>query len=435
MPDTNKKQKIGLWTSTSLVVGNMIGAGVFLMPAAMASFGSIGLLGWVFAAIGSFFLAKVFSNLSKLLPNATGGPYAYTHHALGAFAGFLIAWGYYLANCCAIAAILISFISAMSTFFPLLAHNPVAAVAMGLITIWLLIYINSRGIRAAGFVQVTTTILKLVPLIAVAVAGLFFIHVQNFKPFNTSGASAFQAISTTAAMAMFSFIGIECATIPAGEVEDSGKTVSRATMLGLGISTLVFILGSVSVMGLIPAGILSKSPTPYADAAGIMFGNSARYWVSAGMAIAAFGALNGWMLMQGQLPSAIANDKLFPQLFARVNRKNVPWFGMVLCGFISSCFVCMNYSKGLVDQFRALQLVATLSVLVPYLFCAASYLIIRAQKKAAGGWAGAIVIAVFAFIYSLWAIAGSGQNAVFFGFIMLMLGVPMYVWVAVRNHR
>lgn len=433
MTNPQPKQKIGLWTSTSLVVGNMIGAGVFLMPAAMASFGSIGLLGWVFAAIGSFFLAKVFSNLSKLLPNAAGGPYAYTRHALGDFAGFLIAWGYYLANCCAIAAILVSFISAMSTFFPVLAHDPVAAVITGLCTIWLLIFINSRGIKAAGFVQVLTTILKLVPLIAVAITGLFFIHTRNFTPFNTSGMSVFSAITTTAAMAMFSFIGIECATVSAGEVDDVGNTVSKATLLGLGISTLVFILGSVSVMGLIPAGILSRSPTPYADAAGIIFGDSARYWVSAGMAIAAFGALNGWMLMQGQMPSAIANDKLFPRIFARLNKKNVAWFGMVLSGFISSCFICMNYSKGLVDQFKALQLVATLSVLVPYLFCAASYPIIRAQKKAAGGWTGAVAIAVLAFGYSLWAIAGSGQNAVFSGFIMLMLGIPMYVWVTAKG--
>lgn len=432
MAEAHKKQKIGLWTSTSLVVGNMIGAGVFLMPAAMASFGSIGLLGWIFAAIGSFFLAKVFSHLSKLVPNATGGPYAYTHRALGDFAGFIIAWGYYLANCCAIAAILVSFISAMSTFFPVLISNSVVAAVTGLVTIWLLIYINTRGITTTGFVQVATTILKLVPLIAVAIAGLFFINTKNFMPFNTSGLSTFSAISTTAAMAMFSFIGIECATIPAGEVEDSGNTVSKATMLGLGISTLVFILGSVSVMGLIPANILAHSPTPYADAAGLMFGSSARYWVSAGMAIAAFGALNGWMLMQGQMPFAIAKDKLFPGMFARLNKKNVPWFGMIISGSVSSILICMNYSKGLVDQFRSLQMVATLSVLIPYLFCAAAYLIIRAQKKTTGGWTGAVVISVLAFGYSLWAIAGSGQNAVFSGFIMLMLGMPMYVWVATK---
>ena len=141
-----EKPKLGLPASTSLVVGNMIGAGVFLMPAAMASFGSISLIGWGCSAIGSFLLAKVFSNLSKLLPNATGGPYAYTRHGLGDFPAFLVGWGYYLATACANAAITISFVSALSTFFPVLATNTVAATITGIGTVWLLNGVNSRGI-------------------------------------------------------------------------------------------------------------------------------------------------------------------------------------------------------------------------------------------------------------------------------------------------
>jgi APA family basic amino acid/polyamine antiporter len=148
MPASEKK--LGLWTSTSLVVGNMIGAGVFLLPAAMASFGSIGLFGWVFSAVGSFFLAKVFSNMSKLLPHATGGPYAFTRNGLGDFAGFLVAWGYFLATSCANAAITISLISALSTFFPVLGTSSLAAVTAGLCAIWLLTYINTLGVVTSG---------------------------------------------------------------------------------------------------------------------------------------------------------------------------------------------------------------------------------------------------------------------------------------------
>src|SRR6202000_1528024 len=155
------KNKIGLWTSTSLVVGNMIGSGVFLVPTAMASFGSISLLGWIFAAIGTFFLARVFSGLSRLVPHGTGGPYAYSQHSFGDFAGFLVAWGYYIAVMCANAAITISFVSAMSTFFPVLKENIAAAILTGLCTIWLLSWINTRGITASGKTQLITTILKL----------------------------------------------------------------------------------------------------------------------------------------------------------------------------------------------------------------------------------------------------------------------------------
>src|ERR1700759_2153249 len=150
MKANNSSGKLGLWTSTSLVVGNMIGAGIFLMPAAMASYGGIGLLGWVFSAIGSFFIAKVFSNLSKLIPNATGGPYAYTRAGFGDFAGFLVAWGYCIAICCANAAIVVSFVSAMSVFFPVLAINTIAAVLTGLGTLWFITWINTQGVAISG---------------------------------------------------------------------------------------------------------------------------------------------------------------------------------------------------------------------------------------------------------------------------------------------
>jgi APA family basic amino acid/polyamine antiporter len=423
-------KKLGLWSSTSLVVGNMIGAGVFLMPAAMASFGSVSLLGWVFSAIGSFFLARVFSNLSQLLPQGNGGPYAYTRHGLGDFAGFLVAWGYYLSTSCANAAITISFVSALSTFFPVLATNALAAVATGLSAIWLLTWVNTRGVALSGKVQLATTILKLLPLFIIAIGGLFFIRLENFHPFNSSGTSVLGAITATATLTMFSFVGIESATIPSGSVNNPGKTISRATMLGLLIATLVYLLSSVSVMGIIPAETLRHSVTPFADAAVIMFGPSARYWVSAGVAIAAFGALNGWTLIQGQVPFAIAKDKLFPAIFGRVNAKGVPYMGMIISGIIISLFMTMNYTKALVEQFRVLLLLSVFTMLVPYLFSAASYVVIRLEKKSlqAGGWVGAILLGSLAFAYSLWEIAGAGQSSVYYGFILLMAGVPFYIW-------
>lgn len=433
MADTSGKNKLGLWTSTSLVVGNMIGAGIFLMPAAMASFGSIGLLGWVFSAIGSFFIAKVFANLSKLLPHATGGPYAYSHSGLSDFAGFLVAWGYYIAVCAALAAITISFTGALSTFFPLLATNSVVAILTGLAAIWFVTFVNTRGVVVGGKLQLVTTILKIVPLVLVGVGGLFFIKLQYFHPFNTSGGSLFYAISTTGAMTMFSYIGIESATIPAGNVANPGKTISRATILGLCVTAIIYVLGSFSVMGIIPAKTLEHSVTPYADAAVIIYGSHARYWVSAGVAIAAFGALNGWTMVQGQVPFAIANDKLFPAIFKKRNKKGVPYFGILLSSALASVLIYMNYSKGLVDQFRALLLVSVLSALIPYLFSMAAYPIIRARQKLTTGWVGAIILAVLAFSYVMWMIAGSGEHAVYSGFILLMLGIPFYIWLAYKK--
>ena len=435
MAEPISPKKIGLWTTTSLVVGSMIGAGVFLMPAAMASFGSVGLLGWIFSAIGSFFLAKIFANLSKLLPQGTGGPYAFSQSGLGDFAGFLVAWGYYISNACGNSAIVISFVSALSTFFPILGTNPVLAVLTGLAAVWLLTYINNLGVVTGGRVQLITTILKLVPLVLVAVGGLFFIKVKYFLPFNSSGGTILGAISTTAAMTMFSYLGIECATIPAGSVANPEKTIGRATILGLLIAAIVYILGSVSVMGIIPANTLAHSLTPYADAAVIIYGNSARYWVSAGVAISALGALNGWILVQGQVLYATAKDKLFPPIFGKLNKNGAPYFGIFINGVLISLFISMNYSKGLVDQFKALLLVGVLTTLVPFLFSVAAYPIIRARQNYKTGWAAAIVLAILAFGYIVWMIIGTGQEAVYYGFVLLTLGVPFYVWLAYKKDK
>lgn len=429
-----QKNKIGLWTSTSLVVGNMIGAGVFLMPAALASYGSISLLGWVFSAIGSFFLAKVFGNLSKLVPEVTGGPYGYTRLGLGDFAGFLVAWGYWISTACANAAITISLVSALSTFFPVLSTNAVYSVTTGLAAIWLLTWINTRGVVVSGKVQLLTTMLKLIPLFVIAIGGLFFIRLENFSPFNASGTSAWSALQATATFTMFAFVGIECASIPASTIDNPAKTISRATMLGLLIAALVYILGSVSLMGILSPMQLKNSVTPYADAAVLMFGPTAKYWVSAGIAVAAFGALNGWILIQGQMPYAIAKDKLFPAIFARENKRKVPYMGMLINSIVVSLFMTMNYTDGLVAQFKFLLLLAVLTIFIPYLFSTTAYLLIRLSKKEnKKGFVQAALLAAMAFAYSLWAIAGCGEKTVYYGFLVLMGGIPFYVWIVYSN--
>ncbi|MES1221384.1 MAG: amino acid permease, partial [Bacteroidota bacterium] len=229
---TSSKNKLGLWTTTSLVVGNMIGAGIYLMPSTLAAYGGISLLGWLFSATGAFLIAAVFSRLSKLLPGVNGGPYAYTRKGFGDFMGFLVAWGYWISTWTSIAALAVSFVSALSTFFPVLNGNPVAAIVVGLSVVWLLTWVNTLGIVTSGIVQLITTILKLLPLLIIAIGGLFFINFKNFAPFNISGHSSFSAITATAALTLFSFLGIECATIPAGNVDNPTKTVPRATMLG-----------------------------------------------------------------------------------------------------------------------------------------------------------------------------------------------------------
>jgi APA family basic amino acid/polyamine antiporter len=425
------KNKLGLSATTSLVIGNMVGAGVFLLPAALASFGGISLVGWCISAAGALLIAKVFSNTSKLLPGISGGPYAYTRAGLGDFTGFLMAWGYWISVWTSNAAIAVSLISALSTFFPVLTINPVAAILTGLSAIWLLTWVNTLGIRESGQVQLVTTVLKLVPLIAMAAGGFFFIHWDYFIPFNASGVSVSRAIAGSAALTLYAFLGIECATIPAGNIVNPEKTIPKATMWGTGITIFIYILSMTVIMGLIPPKDLQHSVTPFADAAVTLWGPGARYWMGAGAALAAFGALNGWILVQGQVPMAIARDRLFPAVFGKENKKGVPALGIFISSVLVSVFMTMNFTKGLVEQFQFMLLLATLTSIIPFALVSASYvvMVIRRKEPMTGAdWAKVLVPASLAFIFSLLAVIGAGEKIVFWGLVLLLAGIPLYVW-------
>jgi APA family basic amino acid/polyamine antiporter len=189
-------------------------------------------------------------------------------------------------------------------------------------------------------------------------------------------------------------------------------------------------------MGMIPANQLQVSITPFADAAEKIYGHGAKYWVSAGAAIAAFGALNGFVLVQGQMPYAMAKDKLFPAFFAKQNRKGVPANGVIVSSIIITLLMFMNNSKNLAGQFKLLILLSTFFTLLPYLLTTVSYLIVRAKQAATytkTKTITAIVISIMAFSFSMWMLIGSGQEIVYWGFLMLMMGVPFYVYMVYKN--
>ena len=319
----SKTQKIGLLTTTSLVVGNMIGVGIFVLPAVLSNYGSVSLLGWVFTATGALILAKIFSNLSKIISSKSGGPYVYSKAGFGDFIGFLVAWGYWISCWVSNGAIAIAIIGAASFFVPSLATNSVLSVSLGLMLIWFFTWINSRGIRESGKIQLITTIIKILPLIFIIVTGIFFFDINNFPSFNLTGDSDFSAISSVATLTLYAFLGIECATIPAGNIKNPDKTIPKATMLGTIIVTILYILGTVILFGILPIDVLQKSPAPFAEAAKIMGGEYGGYFVAVGVIVSGLGVLNGWILITGQISMATAKDNLFPRFLRMKIRKEL----------------------------------------------------------------------------------------------------------------
>jgi APA family basic amino acid/polyamine antiporter len=428
MSSSNKK--IGLITSTALVVGNMIGAGIFILPASLSKYGGISLLGWVFTASGALILAKIFSNFSKIIVNKSGGPYLYSKQGFGDFIGFLVAWGYWISTWISNAAIAIAIIGGLSFFFPILQTNSVVAVSIGLSMIWFFTWINSKGMRTTGKIQLITTVLKLLPLVFVIIFGIFFFNLDNFPEFNMTGESHFTSFSLVAALTLYAFLGLESASIPLENIHNPEKTVPKATMYGTIISTCIYIFSTIVLFGILPTETLQNSPAPFAEAGEIIGGKYTGYFIAIGAIISGMGALNGWILILAQIPMAAAKDEMFPRIFKRKNKKGVPVLGLVIGSILSSVVMLMNFSENLVTQFTFIVNLTVLACLVPYLFVSASYAIVIIQNKNhTNSIVKTVLLGLFGFLYSLWAIYGSSAEVVFYGLLLLLLGIPFYVFM------
>jgi APA family basic amino acid/polyamine antiporter len=387
------------------------------------------MIGWLFTGAGAVLLALVFANLGRTFPR-TGGPYAYAKRAFGDFIGFQTAWGYWIAVWAGNAAIAVAFVAYLTVFWPEVGDSNLLGAVVGIALIWLLTLTNILGVREGGLVQLVTTVLKFVPLAVIGIVGLFFIDGGNYEPFSPNGASL-SLLSTTAALTLWAFIGLESATVPAEEVKDPERTIPRATILGTIAATLLYIVATISIMGIIPTEQLAASASPFSDAAGEVFGGGWDKVIALVALVSTFGALNGWILLQGRVPLAAAEDGMFPAPFARVHgKRRTPVFGLVVSSVLVTGLMLMNYTKGLLDAFEFVILLATLTTLVPYAFSAAAQAwlwLVEPESFKAKHLVRDTVVAVLAFAYSVWAIAGAGDDIVTKGFVLLLCGIPVYV--------
>ena len=426
---------LGIWTALALVVGNMVGSGAYLLPSSLGKYGPISLLGWIVTALGAISLALVFARLGRIMP-ATGGPYAYTREAMGDAPAFLVAWGYWVSVWVGNAGIATAFVAYLTPFLPILKASPLYSGAAAVGTLWVLTAVNLRGVREAGVLQLVTTVLKVLPLVAVGTLGLLAINTAHFTPFNPGGGSGVSAVTASATLTLWAFLGLESATIPAQEVRDPERTIPLVTVLGTMVTALIYLLSFATVMGVLSRPELSASSAPFADAASRMWGSTAGEIVAAGAAVAAFGVLNGWVLMQGQMPLAPARDGLFPARFGRLSRRGTPAFGLVLSSVLATFLVAANYTRGLVGLFTFTALLGTVTVLLAYLGSSAGQILLIFRQPGRFGGKGArraVIVSAVAFVYSVWAVVGAGWNVVLWGAVLLAMGMPVYLWTASRR--
>jgi len=300
--------------------------------------------------------------------------------------------------------------------------------------------VNLRGVQGAGRLQTVTTVLKLVPLVAIGTLGLAHVNWSNFAPTIPPGQpSLFSAIVAATALTLFSYLGIESATVPADDVDNPTRTIPRATVVGTVIVAAVYISSTIGVLGALPPSVLAASPAPYADAAAAMWGNWAYIFVTVGAIISGFGALNGFILLQGQVPMAVARDRLFPQRFGHLSRAGVPAFGCVVSSVLATLVLLSHFggragAGALVDVYNGIILLATFTTLVPYAFCAMAELLLTLLKRERSvadrqRFRAAALIGILAFVFAFFSIIGAGPETALRGFAGLLLGLPVYVWL------
>ena len=423
-----KGKSLGVAACTAIVVGNMVGSGFYLSPTAVAPYGNLAIVAWIVMGIGAACVGLTFAKLARLAP-ATGGPYAYTRMAYGDFAGFLIAWGYWISIWASLPVISVAFAGAVIDLFPGL-HNRVMAVVLTLGAIWAVVLVNLRGVKAAGIFSQVTTYTKLIPFGAIALIGLFFIDPSNFSEFNPSGKSLLSASAALAPLTMFAFLGLESATVPAGDVTDPKRTIPRSTILGITIATLLYVLGTTAVMGLVPREQLVHSIAPFSDAARVLWGPWGATTISLAVILSALGALNGWTLLMGQVPMAAARDKLFPSVFSHLSPRGVPATGIVISAMLATVLVMAQVAggSGFSTIYNLIVSLSTMAAVVPYAFCALATGLVAAYAAGGGPVPRLTAIEVIAFVFSVFTLYGCGAEAVLYGFIMLVLGIPVFVW-------
>ena len=424
-------RQLGLVACVALVVGNMIGSGIFLLPSSLAPYGKLALLAWVLTSLGAIAIALVFARLARMLPKA-GGHYAYSRAAYGDFAGFWIAWGYWISLWTGVAAVAVAFGSYLKVLIPSLEGNTLGCGLASIAGVWVVTLVNAGGVRGASRLQIITVLIKLLPLIAIATVGLWWMHPENIDSARTAETHGFGAVSSAAALVLWALLGIESATIPADSVRDPERTIPRATVIGAVLSASVYIASTLAVMGAVPGDVLASSQAPFADAARRMWGDWAYYAVGVGALVSCFGALNGWVFISAEFPRAAARDGLFPARFGDTNGRGVPIFGLAVAVILVTLLLALNYSgtRSLVSIFNFAILLSTLSTLVPYVFCSLAPVLVRRKlgiterpSRKAG------IISAIAFIYSCWAIYGAGAQIALLGLLLMMAGIPVYVWL------
>lgn len=422
---TAKRRALGFWAVLALVVGNMIGSGIYMLPASLAPLGWSQMIGWGVSITGAAALGYVFARLGARVP-VSGGPYAYTDAAFGPLAGYATAWSYWVMSWVGNGAVAVAVVSALDHLFPQINATPGLPALLAVGCVWVVTLVNLRGVHAAGRLQGLTVVLKLLPLVLlIGLAGWMLLSGAPRAP-DPGVAITGDHVAAAVGLTFWGFLGLEAATIPADKVKDPARNVPRATLAGVLLVGLVYLLISGAFALFVPIADAARSPAPIADFLGLHFGPGLANLVALCAAVSAFGTLNGWVLVQAEMPWAMARGGVFPAWFAAENVRGAPVRSHLVSSGLLSAVTLLNYQKGTAELFQFIASVSLAAGLLTYLMSALAALRLAPQDRVL------TVAAVIAAGFTVWAEYGLGAEAISWGALLIIAGLPLY-WALRRE--
>ena len=427
------KRGLGLGAATAIVVGNMMGSGVFTSPQTLAQVTNpyANIVAWVITGIGSIILALSFANLGTAYPE-TGGPIVYVEKAYGKFMAFLVAWTFWIGCWIGNAAIVTAIIRYLTLFFPQVASNKVLSFVITSGILWLFTFINCIGVKEAGYIGIISTVLKLGVIVVFAVIALIGFNPAYLRTYTSEAVRGWNTLPQAISVTLWSFVGLESASISGGEIENPEVNIRKSTFLGTLAVAIIYLVLAVLAMGGVPQAELASSNAPLATIIDRITGASwGGRFIALGIIISILGAISGWILTTARLAFAAGEEGLFPSFFKRIHPKyQTPVTALVVTGVCTNLILILNYVSTLTAAFDFMVNLATLSFIPVYALTAGAEIILLFKKGEMN-----IIRFIFAnlrpllgFFYSIYIIYGAGAESAMWVFILMFLGIPFYVY-------
>ncbi len=427
MASVENVKKIGLYSCIAIVAGNMMGSGIALLPANLAKIGSIAIYGWLFASAGALALAFVYAKLGTKDPQV-GGPIAYASEVAPIF-GYQAGLLYFHAGWIGNLAIAITGVDYLSVFFPILTQ-PIPAGIATLVAVWSLTGLNLLGASWIGKLATAGVALLLIPVVLTGAVGWFFFEKAYFiQNWNVSGGSDSQAIMAAIVLCIWSFIGVESASVNAGLVENPKRNIPLATLIGTSLAALVYITSSTAITGMFPASVMAASGAPFSLACSHMFGAWASPVVSAVTAFACLASLGSWIMMIAQAARRASSDGSLPKIFGELNEKGIPVKAMLMTSsFVTVLMLALMLLSGgrsTQELFGEIASITVLLTVIPYFYSALQLLKLGylVPKKAILQ----IVASLLAIVFCFSALAGADHSTLVVAILVMLITLVFYV--------